>query len=192
MTPARRIALFGGTFDPIHLGHLEIASRAVAAMQLDQVRFLPCQISPHKTGHPPTAFGERLAMLHLALQGLPWAVVDDFELHAPKPSYSHLTVIEMRRRFPDAQLFWLLGRDQWDALPRWKHPEKLAAALEFIVFARDGQAAPRQGWRMHPIAGTHPASSSAIRTALHDHHPLPEWLPSAVLSYIREHSLYLP
>ena len=186
----QRIALFGGSFDPVHLGHLEIAARAVASMRLDRVIFLPCRISPHKLdGPPPTAGEDRLAMLGLATAGLDWAEVDDFDLTQEPPSYSYLTVEEMARRHPQAKLFWLLGRDQWDALPRWKHPEMLAAAVEFIVFSREGDPLPREGWIMHPVAGVHPASATAIRTAL-GHGGSPPWLPPAVAAFIRDRGLY--
>jgi nicotinate-nucleotide adenylyltransferase len=191
MNPApQRIALFGGSFDPVHLGHLEIAARAVASMRLDRVIFLPCRISPHKLdGPPPTAGEDRLAMLRLATAGLDWAEVDDFDLTQPPPSYSYLTVAEMARRHPQAQLFWVLGRDQWEALPRWKHPEKLAKAVEFLVFSRDGDPIPREGWSMHPVTGVHPASATAIRAAL-SHGGSPPWLPPAVAAFIRERGLY--
>ncbi|MCU0796994.1 MAG: nicotinate (nicotinamide) nucleotide adenylyltransferase [Akkermansiaceae bacterium] len=188
----QRVALFGGSFDPIHLGHLEIAARAVAAMRLDRVIFLPCRISPHKLdGPPPTAGEDRLAMLRLATAGLPWAEVDDFDLTQPPPSYSYLTVAEMARRHPQAKLFWLLGKDQWEALPRWKHPEKLAAAVDFIVFSRDGDPQPRAGWTMHPVSGTHPASATRIRAQLTSGEETP-WLPEAVRRYILDHGLYPP
>ena len=191
MSPSvRRIALFGGSFDPVHLGHIGIATLAVEALELDQVVFLPCRISPHKTSGPEPAGGEdRMEMLRLATAGLPWAVVDDFDLRQPPPSYSYRTVEEMARRHPGARLFWLLGRDQWDALPRWKHPERLAAALEFIVFSRDGVPEPRAGWVMHPVSGTHPASATVIRSQLAGGGPAP-WLAGPVRDYIRAHGLY--
>ena len=87
MTPPRRIALFGGTFDPIHLGHVEIARRAKDLLELDQVRFLPCHTSPHKQGVASAPAVDRLEMARLATQDLPWAVVDDFAV-----SYTHLTL----------------------------------------------------------------------------------------------------
>jgi len=190
-TSDRKIGLFGGTFDPVHLGHLEIASRAVDALGLDEVRFLPCRLSPHKTGAaPPAGGGDRVAMLRLATRGLPWAVVDDFELRTPPPSYSVLTAGEMRRRFPDARLFWILGRDQWEALPRWRNPARLAELVEFIVFARDGEPQPRPGWRMHRVAGDHPASATAIREAVARGQAPPDWLPAGVADYIAQHRLY--
>jgi nicotinate-nucleotide adenylyltransferase len=190
MTPPRRIALFGGSFDPVHLGHLEIARRSVDALDLDQVRFLPCRRSPHKETRPGASDADRLAMLELATAGLPWAVIDDFDLRTPGPSYSVRTVRHMRGRFPDARLFWIVGRDQWDALPRWREPDALAAEVEFIVFARDGDPLPRPGWRMHPLAGRHPASSTVLRDALAAGTEPPAWLPPRVLGHIRRHRLY--
>ncbi|MFC7336070.1 nicotinate (nicotinamide) nucleotide adenylyltransferase [Haloferula chungangensis] len=190
MSKPGRIALFGGTFDPIHLGHLKIAQLAVQALGLDEVRFLPCRISPHKTDTPPTPGHHRLEMIRLAIRDLPWAVADDFDLKAPEPSYSHLTVAAVRRDHPDARIFWIMGHDQWEALPRWKEPQTLASELEFIVFSRDGNPRAREGWQLHSLEGTHPASASTIRESLRAGAPWTEWIPPAVLSYIRKHHLY--
>ena len=186
----RRIALFGGTFDPIHEGHLEIATRAKEAMDLDQVIFLPCRVSPHKIGVASAPADDRLEMARLATRGLPWAEVDDFDLLSPPPSYSYLTAGEMARRFPGARLFWIMGADQWRALPDWKEPERLAALVEFLVFSRDGRPEPRAGFRMKPLSGTHPASATAIRRDVSTGGSALEWLPPAVASYILQHGLY--
>lgn len=190
MTPPRSMALFGGSFDPVHLGHLEIARRSVEAMELDQVRFLPCRQSPHKDAAPGASDTDRLEMLKIAVAGLPWAVVDDFDLRSPPPSYSVRTVLHMREQFPDSRLFWIVGLDQWRALPQWREPDALAEHLEFLVFSRDGEPMSRPGWRMHPIAGEHPASATRIRQALREGPQVPPWLPEGVLDYIREHQLY--
>ena len=95
MPAPRKIALFGGTFDPVHLGHIRIAQQAKDALGLDEVRFLPCRISPHKTDSRPASGADRCEMLRLATAGLPWAVVDDFELHQAGPSYSFETAEAM-------------------------------------------------------------------------------------------------
>jgi nicotinate-nucleotide adenylyltransferase len=187
-----RIALFGGTFDPIHQGHVEIATRAKESMDLDQVIFLPCRVSPHKIGIASAPPDDRLEMARLATRGLPWAEVDDFDLVSPPPSYSYLTAGEMARRFPGARLFWIMGADQWRALPAWKEPERLAALVEFLVFSRDGRPEPRAGFRMTPLSGTHPASATAIRHDLAAGGPAVKWLPPAVATYIRQHGLYKP
>jgi nicotinate-nucleotide adenylyltransferase len=188
--PPRRIALFGGTFDPIHRGHLEIASRAREAMALDEVRFLPCRTSPHKVGVASAPAEDRLEMVRLATRRLPWATVDDFDLINPPPSYSYLTAEEMTRRFPGARLFWIMGADQWRALPIWKHPDRLAELVEFIVFSRDGAPGPHPGWRMHHLPGTHPASATAIRRELAAGGSADLWLTPEVADFIRGRRLY--
>jgi nicotinate (nicotinamide) nucleotide adenylyltransferase len=136
MSAPKRIALFGGTFDPVHLGHVHIARAARETAELDEVRFLPCRISPHKLGQVSAPAEDRLAMLRLATESLPWALVDDFELHSPEPSYSYVTAEALTRRLPDVEWFWIMGTDQWEALPRWKHPERLAACVTFLVLSR--------------------------------------------------------
>lgn len=191
MSEPRRIALFGGTFDPIHLGHVEIARRAKELLDLDEVRFLPCHTSPHKIGVSSAPATDRLEMARLATLDFPWAVVDDFDLSRPPPSYSYETAEEMARRFPQAQLFWLMGTDQWRALPRWKNPERLAGLVEFIVFARDGMPEPHASWTMHFLEGVHPASATAIRQDLAEGRTELPWLSPRVEDYIRQRRLYI-
>ena len=190
MSEVLKIALFGGTFDPVHLGHVHLAALAQQALGLDEVRFLPCRISPHKPGQTPTPAADRLEMLRLATADLPWAVVDDFELRRDGPSFSYATAEAMRANFPAARLFWLLGGDQWDALPKWRHPERLAACVEFIVVSRGTLPAPRAGYVMHPLAGTHPAAATAIREAFALGQASHPWLDPAVAEWIVARQLY--
>jgi nicotinate-nucleotide adenylyltransferase len=187
----RKIALFGGTFDPVHLGHVHLAGLARAALALDEVRFLPCRLSPHKAGTRPTAAADRLAMLRLATAGLPWAMVDDFEIRRQGVSYSYETAAAMRAAWPDARLFWIMGGDQWKVLPQWRHSERLAAAVEFIVLARGGEEPqPREGQVLHVVPGSHPASATAIRETLRQGLTTHPWLAPAVTEWIVEHGLY--
>jgi len=191
MAAASRIAIFGGTFDPVHEGHLHLATLAKRALSLDQVRFLPCRISPHKAATRPASAEDRLEMLRRATADLPWAGVDDFEIGLTTgPSYSYITAETMARRFPVARLFWIMGGDQWDSLPRWKNPERLAACVEFIVLARGETPQPRAGCRLHMVRGQHPASASAIRTAIASGLGTPPWLPSGVAEWIEKRRLY--
>ena len=190
MSEPRKIALFGGTFDPVHLGHVQLAEAARNTLALDQVRFLPCRISPHKSGTTPTDAADRLEMLRLATRDLPWAVVDDFEVQREGPSFSWQTAEAMRARFPAARLFWIMGTDQWDVLPTWAHPKRLAASVEFIVFARGTAPLPRDGYILHVVEDGHPASATAIREAIaagETNHP---WLNPAVAGWIHDHGLY--
>ncbi|MEI8037067.1 MAG: nicotinate (nicotinamide) nucleotide adenylyltransferase [Verrucomicrobiota bacterium] len=190
MASIAKIALFGGTFDPVHLGHVHLADRARQALALDEVRFLPCQLSPHKAGRAPTPAAARLEMLRLATVGLPWAVVDDFEVGRDGPSFSYQTAEAMAARYPHARLFWILGGDQWDALPRWRHPERLAARVEFIVLARGPRPQPRAGQVLHVIDDPHPASATAIREAIGCGATTHPWLAPAVAEWIAAHGLY--
>ena len=190
VTPPR-IGLFGGTFDPVHLGHMHLADLARLSLHLDEVRFLPCRISPHKSTAPPTPAGDRLELLHRATRDLPWAVVDDWELTSQAPSYSVLTAKAIAASHPGARLFWIMGADQWDALPCWRDPAVLASLVEFIVLARGGQQpVPRRGYHLHTVHGEHPASATAIRAAARDGDLKDEWLHPKVASWIQQNGLY--
>lgn len=185
---SRRIGLFGGTFDPIHRGHIHLASLARDDLSLDEVRFLPCRKSPHKPGAEPTPAAHRLEMIRLATADLPWAIADDSELRRPGPSFSYLTAQEMTAKFPAARLLWIMGSDQWDALLRWERPAELARLVEFAVLARGASPQPRDGYRLHVVPGDHPASATEIRESeAPELHP---WLAPAVADYIREYGLY--
>jgi nicotinate-nucleotide adenylyltransferase len=190
MAEPRKIALFGGTFDPVHCGHIHLAEVAREKLHLDEVRFLPCRISPHKLDSEPTSAEDRLEMLRLATAKLPWAVVDDFEIRREGPSYSWQTAEAMAAKFPGARLFWIMGGDQWRALPTWARPERLAACVEFIVFEREGEPQPHEGFRLHALDGGHPASATAIREAIAGGEKAHPWLDPAVERYIREQRIY--
>lgn len=186
----RKIALFGGTFDPVHQGHLEVASRARDEMDLDEVIFLPCRRSPHKGTGPVADDHQRISMLKAATANFPWASVSDFEINRPAPSYTWKTVEAFIENLPSETLiFLLIGLDQWLALPRWAHPEKLTASVKFLVFGRNGQPEPREGYRAHFFQSDHPAYSSLIREELACGNSS-EWLPEAVVSVINEEKIY--
>ena len=167
-----------------------MAEAAVSALGLDEVRFIPCRISPHKQGSAPASGEDRLAMLRLAMTDARWAVIDDLELRRDGPSFSYETAEAMRAQFPDAKLYWIMGGDQWDALPRWKHPELLARCVELIVVSRGGNIPSRDHFTMHPITGEHPAAATEIRRALTGGDAKDEWLHPDVAAYIRAHRLY--
>jgi nicotinate-nucleotide adenylyltransferase len=185
-----RNALFGGTFDPVHAGHLHIARLAKQQASLNEVIFLPCQQSPHKTSATCAGINDRIAMLELAVADESSMRVDAYEATAPVPSYSYLTVQHFVEQEPDAEWFWLMGCDQWNALPRWKHPEMLARHLIFLVFSRGEIPQPRDGYRMRHLLGDHPASASALRDPDNEHHLDPAWLHPDVLHFILAKNLY--
>ena len=185
-----KTCLFGGSFDPVHAGHLQVAADAQRACGLDEVVFLPAADSPFKQGsrHMFTD-GQRFAMLRLATQGLPWARVSGLDLQLPPPSWSWRIVEAWRSAHPAAQLFWLLGTDQWDELHRWGRYDYLVQQLTFIVYHRGHAPAPRPGVNAVFLEGAHPASSSRIRHLLQQGAPLPDgWLPQPCEQYARNHA----
>lgn len=189
MSQTLRIALFGGTFDPVHLGHLAIAEAARKALKLDRVIFIPCPQSPHKEHGTLASEEDRLEMLELALEELPWATVSEIEMLLPPPSYSWITAEAMREVYPESHLFWLMGSDQWSVIQSWNRPDHLADLVEFIVHDRGGESESQPGFRAHIIKGAHPASASEIRshapTRLHSH-----WLAPKVERFISLRGLY--
>lgn len=189
MSPPRRIALFGGTFDPVHEGHMHVARLAHEQARLDEVVFIPCQQSPHKQQNSSAGIEDRLTMLRLAATE-PWMQVSDYEARIPGPSFSYRTVEHFIAEQPNAEWFWLMGCDQWNALPRWKHPEILARHLTFLVFSRDEIPQPREGFRMIHLQGAHPASATSLRDANGEHFLDPQWLHPAVRKHILGSALY--
>lgn len=173
------ICLFGGSFDPVHCGHLHIAAAARQACALDRVIFLPAACSPFKVGQQ-TMFSdsERLNMLRLATQDYDWAEVSDLDLTLPPPSWSWRLAEHFHNTEPEAELYWLMGTDQWQALHLWARYDYLTELLHFIVYHRGEAPTPREGVRSSFIRGHHPASSTGIREALKNGQPLPlGWLP---------------
>ncbi len=180
-----KTCLFGGSFDPVHSGHLQMAAEARRACGLDRLVFLPAACSPFKLESTALFTDEqRLELLRFATAELPWAAVSELDLRLPPPSWSWRVVEAWKEEHPQDELYWLMGTDQWEQLHRWARYEYLAEHLHFIVYARgEGAAAlpqPREGVRATFIRGHHPASSSAIRRALRENTPLPPgWIPEA-------------
>jgi nicotinate-nucleotide adenylyltransferase len=163
----RKIGIFGGSFDPVHEGHIHLANLARTAVGLDEVWFLPCHISPHKKDRPPTPGEIRAKWLELALDEIPWARIEDCELKSGKSSYSYRTMKALSTEHPGTEWYWIMGGDQWAALPAWRHPEIIARLASFIVLARYGMVVtPRPGYRLNVVEGEHPASATEIRRAL--------------------------
>lgn len=182
-----KTCLFGGSFAPVHAGHLTIAAAAQKHCGLDEVVFLPAACSPFKLGTSAYFSDEqRLHMLHLATADLPWASVSELDLQLPPPSWSWRIAEHWHLQHPEAELYWLMGTDQWEQLHRWARYDYLCELLHFIVYHREEAPKPRPGVRSTFICtGMHPASSSNIRETLKNSVPIPEgWLHPAVANYI--------
>ena len=135
-----RIAFFGGTFDPPHLGHIAIARAAVDRLALDQVLVAPVGAQPLKAGSDHSSFADRLAMVELAVSGQPGLVASSIDAPRPdgQPNYTYDTLQRLRRLDPDAELFCLLGADSFLTLQRWHKCAELLLFSNFIVATRPG------------------------------------------------------
>lgn len=165
--PEKRIGIFGGSFDPVHEGHIHLAKLAKDGAGLDEVWFLPCNISPHKRDRAPSTGADRVRWLKIATRDLPWAKIDETDLRTEGLSYSYRTLETLAEEYPENEWFWIMGGDQWAALPTWKNPGRIAELAGFVVLARDGQEIhPREGYRLNIVTGEHPGSSTVIREAI--------------------------
>src|SRR3954447_934550 len=133
-----RVGVFGGTFDPIHLGHLILAEQCREQGQLDQVWFVPSARPPHKDAPAITPFAQRVEMLQLAVAGQPAFRVDELEKDRPGPSFTADTLEAIQRRQPQDELFLLLGADALHDLPAWHEPARIVRAATLLVSARPG------------------------------------------------------
>ena len=128
-----KLGIYGGTFDPIHHGHLILARQALEELQLERIIFVPAAVSPHKADRMSTPADVRLTMLQAAIAEDPCFEFDDLELRRPPPSFTVETVEEYKRRAPDAQLFYLVGLDNLPKLHTWHRFDELQKLIRFAV-----------------------------------------------------------
>lgn len=190
----QRIGLFGGSFDPVHRGHLLVAEAACEELELDRVFFIPTARSPFKPENQPAPDALRAAMLRLALAGWTHCEVDEQEFHRGGVSYTVDTVRDYARRFSDAELFCLIGADNVAGLSQWREAGALARLAQFAVIPRPGETAitfpaPFRGrmLRGFPFG----VSSSQIRARIKAGLPVDQLVPTAVNEVIRNNRLYL-
>ena len=139
MCAQKRIALYGGTFDPVHSGHLEVARRVAQLFEIEKVIFIPAQMAPHKIGRPVTEPIHRYAMLALATQNDPELSISTFELDAPDRRYTVDTVEHFQRTLSDeTELFFIMGADSWSEITTWREWERLLTMTNHIVVTRPG------------------------------------------------------
>jgi nicotinate-nucleotide adenylyltransferase len=203
------IGIFGGTFDPVHNGHLRIALDALELLDLDQVRLIPLAQAVHRE-QPATPAALRLEMLLAATAGRPQLVVDERELARSGPSYTIDTLRSLRREFPARTLCLLLGADAFDGFAAWREPEGILELANLAILERPGGQGPadpaaRAILERHRVARLEPhrsgqivecpvtqldIASSDIRTRLAAGRSVDFLLPDAVLAVIAAHRLY--
>lgn len=137
-----RIGVFGGTFDPPHLGHLVVASDACGALGLDRVLWIPSAVPPHKVATVQAPAEARLEMVRAAIEGDPRFEADDLELRRPGPSYTVDTLRDLARRHAGAELVLLIGADNLREIPGWREPQEILKLARVAVLSRDGAGVP--------------------------------------------------
>jgi nicotinate-nucleotide adenylyltransferase len=176
MCAQTRIGLYGGTFDPVHLGHLEVARRVSQLFEIEKVIFIPAQMAPHKIGRPVTEPLHRYAMLALATQNDPQLSISSFELDDPDRRYTVDTVEHFQRTLGDeTELFFIMGADSWSEITTWRDWERLLTITNHIVVTRPGY---------EPVT-THVGAIADriedLRTLLECGGLAPLWSPSSVI-----------
>jgi nicotinate-nucleotide adenylyltransferase len=197
-----RVALFGGSFDPPHHGHIAIATAAADVFDLDQVLFAPVGRQPLKTGQARTPFADRLAMVELACSFDPRFAVSDLDAPRPDgaPNYTVETLAALHEAMPEDRLFNLVGADSFLALRHWHEPERLLELAEWIVVSRPGfpladltplGLTPYQKGRVHLLQTVHEdVAATNLRGRLEAGDLCADVLSPAVSSYIQTHRLY--
>jgi nicotinate-nucleotide adenylyltransferase len=190
----KRIGLFGGSFDPIHCGHLLVAQAAVEELELDRLFFVPAAQSPFKPDSKPTAANERIRLIRLALAGCPRYEIDLTEIQRGGVSYTIDTLTEFAARFPAAEIHYLIGDDHVAKLPAWKNADELARRTRFAIIPRPGSDTVQlpfpfrcqrlKGW---PLG----VSSSEIRERVRTGLTVDHLVPKAVAEAIQNNRLYL-
>jgi nicotinate-nucleotide adenylyltransferase len=190
--------MMGGTFDPIHVGHLVIAEAAREALALDRVLFVPAGVPPHKPAAEVTPAADRVAMVELAIAGNPAFELSRIEVDRPGPSFT-VDTVESLAAYADVLV--ILSAETFRELPSWHEPERLFAAARLAVVPREGYPAPDPGWlaatfpglehRVTYVAAPHLGlSSTAIRVRVAAGRSIRYVVPDAVAAYIGDHHLY--
>jgi nicotinate-nucleotide adenylyltransferase len=197
-----RLGVFGGTFDPVHFGHLLLAERCREECRLDVVVFLPAGVPPHKQGQAITPGAARAEMLELAMTGQPCFRVDRRELSKVTPSFTVETLREFRREQPQTELVFLMGADSLADFAQWREPQEILDLAEVAVVGRLGSAtadlgAYRKLWgdrRADRISQVQipriEFSSREIRARVAGQKSIRFMTPRAVECYIEQHGLY--
>jgi nicotinate-nucleotide adenylyltransferase len=189
-----KLGLFGGSFDPVHLGHLLVAQAALEELVLDRLFFIPAAQSPFKPESKPAPAPTRLQLLRIALAGKTNCEIDEQEIHRGGISYTIETLRDYTRRFPKAELFYLIGADNAAKLNGWREAGELAGLAEFVAIPRPGGTAadfpaPFRGrtLRGFPLG----VSSSEIRARVRAGLPIDQFVPPAVAEAIHSGRLYV-
>lgn len=206
------LGIFGGTFDPIHYGHLNCALQVQHHCGLQQVRLMPCHLPPHRAS-PGVSAAQRAQMVELAIADYPQLALEPLELQQQRPSYSAISLAQLHQQFPGHQLAFILGMDAFNQFTQWYRWQDILQRADLIVCQRPQHAAVSAA--SQPLLQQHQIQTAAelqqpghgrillINNALQDIsatelrqqipslQQCPDWLPQSVWNYIRQHRLYI-
>lgn len=198
-----RIGIMGGTFDPIHNGHLQLGSQARKEYHLDQVWFMPSGQPPHKKDHAVTDAHTRLEMVRLAIDGQEGFSLSDFEIRRPGNTYTAQTLKLLGEAYQDTLFYFIIGADSLYDIEKWYRPDQVMSRAVLLVAARgcdwahptlDGQISylkDKYGARIEKLhCPEMHVSSEEIRAMVSRGESLEGLLPEAVLAYVKQHRLY--
>lgn len=199
MDQRKRIAIYGGTFDPIHVGHLEIGRRISQLFAIDQFLFVPARQAPHKQDREVSSGLHRHAMLVLATQNDPGLCVSTFELDGPGRQYTVDTLTHYRGQFGEsAELFFVMGADSWTEITTWRQWDRLTTLANLVVVTRPGfkletpEQEPGKKQVLVSDAVMIDVSATEVRQSARegDEEKLNKFVPLEVANYIRKYGLY--
>ena len=189
------LVLYGGSFDPVHCAHIQMAQSAIGQLGLSKVVFIPSARSPLSPSPTIASDEERMKMLHLATANEPRFEVDDCEIQRGGISYTIDTVSMFRAKYPKVEIYWIIGADQMEQIHKWYRIEDIVAELTFIILRRPGHIIADSlvpGLQYTVLnAPMMPHRSSLIRKALKVGHSCKELVPTAVEAFISEQGLYI-
>ena len=197
-----RTGIFGGTFDPVHIGHLAVAERVYCDLDLERVILVPTNISPFKAGQVSSVGEHRLKMLKLAIRDNPHLAVSDIELRRGGTSYTVDTMELLRGQYPDDEFYFIMGMDSFLELNGWKGVDRLVELCQLVVVTRPGYELPEEQkrllslpssvWQQTRFIEVHGLDIAAteLRERIRRGESVRYLLPSEVENYIHENSIY--
>lgn len=199
----KRIGIMGGTFDPVHNGHILLGKQAYTEYALDKIWYMPSHIPPHKKDHMVTDSRDRLNMLYLALEEFPGFCVSEFEMKRDGNTYTARTLELLKEEYPDIHFHFIIGADSLFQIEQWYHPEIVMSMTSLLVSGREcesnGRTFEQQILYLKQTYGADiqilhneevDISSADIRRRTAEGKDITRFVPAKVAKYIREHGLY--
>ena len=187
----QRVAVFGGSFDPIHNGHLALAGEVVARGLADEVWLMVTPQNPHKQDKVLSDERLRFQMAQLAVEGMDGVKACDFEFSLPRPSYTLTTLTALDEAFPDKEFCLLIGADNWEKFDRWYKGDEILSRYGIIVYPRGSEGEPPlpSGVRWLP-AKLYDISSTMVRAAVATGNDITGLVPATVVRFINDNKMY--